>query len=156
MCFYKDVSIFTVSFPFTVLRTSLSLSHYYPIDYKQSLRFVSICISYTSIEKKRYKEGERGERKRRRIIQYQKKNEKKGKKRTRHTSASSTIVIISVDCNDTFTNKTMTRTFFIYIMNNETTYRSENAQAMHAQLPIYVQQICARLEEKKEINWEEG
>jgi hypothetical protein len=57
-------------------------------------------------------------------------------------------VIISTDCNDAFTNKTMTRTFFIYIMNNETTYTSENVQAMHAQLPIYVQQICARLEKK--------
>ncbi len=33
-------------------------------------------------------------------------------------------------------------------MNNETTYTSENVQAMHAQLPIYVQQICARLEKK--------
>jgi hypothetical protein len=138
----------------------LSLSHYYPIDYKQSLCGVSICTSYTSVEKKSTTESER-ERERERgkeTTNYTipKKKRKKGKKRTRHTSASSTIVIISADCNDAFTNKTMTRTFFIYIMNNETTYRSENVQAMHAQLPIYVQQICARLEEKKEINWEEG
>src|SRR5437763_2850025 len=63
MCFCKDVLIFFYCRLFslyTVLRTSLSLSHYYPIDYKQSLCRVSICTSYTSIEKKSTTESERG------------------------------------------------------------------------------------------------
>jgi hypothetical protein len=95
MCFCKDVLIFyCLFFPSTVLRTSLSLSHYYPIDYKQSLYYVSICTSYTLIEKKvLQKEGER-ERERDDELYNNQKKRKKGKKRTRHTSASSTIVII--------------------------------------------------------------
>ena len=111
---HKDVLIFfTVSFPSAVLEpVSLSVSHYYPIDYKQSLCRASIC---TSAEKNYY---------RKRVDELYntplKKRKKRGKKRTRHTSASSPIMIISVDCNDTFTNKTMTWTFS-YIRNNETT-----------------------------------
>ncbi len=62
MCFYKDVLILVSLLP-PLSSEPLSLSHYYPIDYKQSLCGVSICTSYTSIEKKvlqraREREGE--------------------------------------------------------------------------------------------------
>ncbi len=123
------------------LLPSLSSEPLSPFLITTRLTATNCSVAYLSVhrihqsKKKHYRERER--KRDDELYKKQKKKEKKSKKRTRHTSASSTIVKISADSNDTFTNKTMTGTFS-YIRNNETTYTSENVQATHAQLPTYV------------------
>ena len=128
-----------------------SLSHYYSIDYKQS-RSTYHLHHWKKLLQERKRNGDDDDLYNTPSL---KKTKKKDKKRTRHTSASSTIVIISVDCNDTYTNKTMTWTFS-YISGATKQHRwvkKRSVQALHALLSSCVQQICARLVKKKRDIW---